>query len=182
MDSDEKTDDELALACLGGDLAAFTQLVRRHELLLRTVAYAVTGSTPSMEDALQEGLLKAYLKLASYHPGSDFRAWLCRVVRNAALDEVRKNKRRPSTELSGDITDPTQVADDVSRRLDVTKAIFRLPEKQRSALLLVDSLGLDYASAGAVLHIPAGTVASRVNSARSALRLSLAPTYKDDER
>jgi RNA polymerase sigma-70 factor (ECF subfamily) len=182
MDTDARTDDELVAACIQGDRQCFPRLVRNHERLLRTVAYSITGDKTAMEDAMQEGLFKAHKSLGSYHPGSDFRSWLCKIVRNAALDEVRKRKRRPVSLLTQDVASTDAIDETVSRRLDIEAAVFRLPEKQRSALLLVDTLGFDYATAAAMLDVPAGTVASRVNTARASLRTTLTSVNKDDER
>lgn len=176
------TDDDLVAACLAGDTSSFTQLVRNHERLLRTVAYSVLGDQTGMEDAMQEGLVKAYRSLRSYRLGTDFRSWLCKIVRNAALDEGRKRTRRPVTELTDDVSSRQAVDQDVTQRLDLEAAILALPEKQRSAFLLVDSEGFDYASAAAILEIPEGTVASRVNAARAALRLSLGSVNEDEIR
>jgi RNA polymerase sigma-70 factor (ECF subfamily) len=175
------SDDHLVAACLEGDPSSFRQLVRNHERLLRTVAYSVVGDAVAMEDALQEGLLKAYRSLGTYRTGSDFRAWLCRIVRNAALDELRKTKRNLTSELRNEIAAAHRVDDEVTERLDLMEAIFRLPEKQRTALLLVDHEGLDYEAAAKALDIPPGTVASRVNAARAALRITLA-SHKDELR
>ena len=65
------------------------------------------------------------------------------------------------------------LAEDAALRIDLASALAALPAIERAAVLLVDAHGFDYAAAGAVLGVPAGTVASRLSRARAVLRRAL---------
>ena len=180
----DATDDTLVAASLAGDTGAFVELVKRHDRATRAAAHAAIGPNGPLDDALQEGLLKAYKSLASYRTGTNFRGWLCRVVRNAALDQARQMKRvTPMGDRTKFLQSPTPSIDNnIVNRLALRNAISTLPPKQREVLILIDVEGFDYGSAAEMLDIPVGTIASRLNSARGTLRIALAESHKDNVR
>ena len=90
---DEQQEAALIRRSMDGDKGAFGQLVARYQRFAFGVAYHVIGEPAAAEDVAQEAFLKAWLRLDSYRGAGTFRAWLARIVVNAALDEVR---RRPS--------------------------------------------------------------------------------------
>lgn len=108
--------------------------------------------------------------------------WIYRVATNAALDELRRRRRRPLphtdvVERTDSAGDP---ADDVADRLAIDAALQRLSEEFRVPVVLRDLLDLDYAEIAAVVDVPVGTVKSRIARGRAQLAALLAPKGNPD--
>lgn len=164
-----------------GDVDAFLALVAEHDRELRALAFRLLGDREAMDDVLQEAFAKAFRGLGSFRGRSSLRTWLYRIVYNACLDELRR--RRPTVPLRE--ADAMAGADAVPaeiERLDLAAALAALPPDLRATVLLVDAEGFDYAEAGEVLGIPAGTVGSRLTRARRALRTALAGDREELEQ
>ena len=179
--------DEAALIqdALQGDLDAFNRLVLAYQDMVYYQAYRMMGEQQGAEDATQEAFISAFRKLKSYRGGS-FKAWLLRIVTNACYDELRRQKRRPTTPLEpldadeDEIESPNWLADDsespeeAAARAELNEAIQHcladLPEDFRAAVVLVDLQGLDYSEAAQAIGKPLGTIKSRLARARSRLR------------
>lgn len=159
-----------------GDPAAFEQLVRHYDPMLRALAYRLLGDRAQMDDALQEAYVKAFRGLGGFRQDAALGTWLYRITYRACLDLMRSEGRRRTTPLPGtDVAadpagDPGRVA---VQRTDLARALDSLPADQRAAVLLVDAEGLDYTAAAEVLGVAAGTIASRLSRARAALRRAL---------
>jgi RNA polymerase sigma-70 factor (ECF subfamily) len=145
-------------------------VVAEHDRSLRSLAYRLLGDRDAMDDVLQDAYEKAYRGFARFRGESTVRTWLYRIVYNACLDELRR--RRPAETVPEDAAAPD---DDPDLRADLAAALAALAPDERACVLLVDADGFDYASAGRILGVPAGTVASRLNRARAALRTALSP-------
>ena len=89
-------DVELVELARSGDRTAFDELLRRHDVRMRGLAYRLMADRHRMDDALQEAYLKAFKALPRFRAGSDFGTWLYRITYNACIDELRKRKRSPS--------------------------------------------------------------------------------------
>jgi RNA polymerase sigma-70 factor (ECF subfamily) len=171
-----------------GDLDSFNRLVLAYQDVVFNQAYRVMGEYEAAQDATQEAFISAYRKLGSYRGGS-FRAWLLRIVTNACYDELRRRKRRPTTPLepvdSYDeeiqsprwMADPGEKPEDTVTRAELSDAIQHcldeLPIDFRTAVVLVDIQGMNYAEAAAVVGTPLGTIKSRLARARRGLRQCL---------
>lgn len=170
--STTSSDVELVELARDGHRAAFDELIRRHDGRMRSLAFRLLADRHSMDDALQEGYLKAFRGLAKFRSGSDFAPWLYRVVYNACIDEIRRLKRSPvSAQHPGDIESqnpgPAQV---VGTAEAVRQALAGLPPDQRVTVVLVDGEGFDHQEAAEILGVAPGTVASRLYRARTKLR------------
>lgn len=152
----------------------FESLLERHEARLRRVAFGVLGDAGRVDDVLQEALLKAYRALPNrFESERHEAAWLYRIVHRSCLNELRTRRRRRETlGVPEDTAAPTSEANLAS--LAVAAALAELPLDARAVVLLVDLIGLDYETAARALRIPRGTVASRLSSARSLLRIAFA--------
>jgi RNA polymerase sigma-70 factor (ECF subfamily) len=140
-------------------------MVQRHHTRLRRVAAGILGDRDRVDDVLQDAYLRAYRRLPRrFSNEARESAWLYRVVFRCCLDELRRTGRRRE-QLGLDAEQPSP-ADDRVGRLGVDRAFRRLSLEDRSVLLLVDFVGLDYEAAAGVLKIKRGTVASRLNHAR----------------
>ena len=150
----------------------FERIVQRHHARLRRAAAGMIADRDRVDDVLQEAYLKAYKRLPRRFANEAHEAtWLYRVVFRCCLDELRRTRRRredPRAEV-----EPLRRVEDRVEGLEIDRAFHRLSAGDRSVLLLVDLLGLDYAGAAAVLKIKRGTVASRLSHARRRFREAL---------
>lgn len=179
---DLPTDAELLQAHVDGDPQAFGSLMQRHQDRLWAVALRTAGNPEDAADALQEAMIKAFRSAGSFRGDSAVTTWLHRIVVNACLDKLRRNKARPSVPLPGSDPDfgPDTLADprdhhEISElRLELERALSELPPDQRAAIVLVDVQGFSVADAAEVLGCPAGTVKSRCARGRTRLASRLA--------
>ena len=151
-------------------------MARHHGRFLYTVAYRLTGNDADAQDLVQEVLLRVRRGLETYRPGS-LEGWLSRITTNAFLDEVRRQRRRPTVALPDDPDRVLGGTEDAEAALasttlpdDVQDAIRALPEDFRVAVVLCDVVGLSYEEIAEQLGIPIGTVRSRIHRGRAALR------------
>lgn len=154
-----------------GDPAAFTALVREYDPQLRAYAYRLLGDRAAMDDALQNAYLSAYRAIGRFRGDASFKNWMYRIVHNSCIDLIRK--RRDDVELFEDVAAVGDPATAGVMRLDLAAAFRRMTDEHRSVLMLIDVEGLDYAEAADVLSVPLGTVRSRLNRARAAMRREL---------
>lgn len=162
-----------------GDQAAYGELVKRYYRLVVTVAARTGMAGDGAEDVAQETFLRAWRQLPGFRPQGDhsFRAWLCRICHNLAIDALRRS--RPQSELDEGLAG--HGADNPAARYlreeqaaEVRALVEQLPEACRIVLVLREYEGLTYGEIAHALNIPPGTVMSRLNYARTALRKALA--------
>ncbi len=162
---------------LGGDVAAFDELVRAHEDRVFGICLRMMGDRDAALDAVQETFLTVFRKADRYQARAAFSTWLYRVAVNTCYDLLRKAKRRRTAPLP-ETTDPAdrRSGDEfeaVELRPEIEKALAKLPTEFRSAVVLVDLQGLSLDQASQILDVPVGTVKSRVFRGRKQLTLSL---------
>ena len=178
--------DEAALVARvrAGDRTAFGVLADRYAGVARRVARAVLGDPDDADDAAQDALLSALVKLDQYDPRRPFGPWLLRIVANAATDRRRRRKVRrvepldPALVAGGARPDATTEQRALSERLRT--ALAELSHRRRMAVVLFDVEGYSHAEIAAILGIPEGTVRSEVFHARRRLRVLLAD-WKEQE-
>lgn len=168
-----------------GDLDAFNRLVLEYQDQAFNLALRMLGDQPSAEDAVQLSFISAYENLRSFRGGS-FRAWILRITSNNCLDELRRQKRKPTVDLvpedpetGEELESPEWLADEAmspeekvsQRELEsvIQRCIQELPDEFRAVVVLVDVQGMDYQEASEVVRSPLGTIRSRL--ARARLRL-----------
>ena len=164
-----------------GDERAFAALVRHYDAGLRALAFRLLGDRARMDDALQETYVKAYRALPQFRGDSAVGTWLYRIAYNACLDELKRTRAVVELEAVRERAHDADPAEAMSLRQTLGRALAELAPEDRAAVLLVDADGFDYRSAAEVLGIPEGTVASRLNRARAALRRALGDTRKEAE-
>lgn len=168
MPADSRDDAALLRAHLGGDRDAFGTLVGRHRDRMWAVALRTMGDREDAADALQDALLSAYRAAGRFRGDSAVTTWLHRIVVNACLDRIRRQKVRPTVPLPE--TDVTVApSHDREIRLDVQAALAQLPADQRAALVLVDVYGYAVAEAAEILEVAEGTIKSRCARGRARL-------------
>ena len=165
---------DLIARCQAGDVEAFEALYRQHAARLYTLACRMAGSSEDGEDLLQEIFLQAYRKLGSFKGDSAIGTWLYRLALNHCLDYVRSRQakmNRLTETLDADASfEPTARRDSPIARLDLERAIERVPEGCREAFVLHDVEGFDHKEVGKLLGIAEGTSKSQVFKARMKLR------------
>jgi RNA polymerase sigma-70 factor, ECF subfamily len=138
-----------------------------------------------VEDLVQETILKAFLSYGSFREGSNLKAWLHRIMVNTWVDFYRAAQRRPSEQLSGDLTEEHLVSVGSFRsrarqsaELEVLSALpdaavlalRDLPDDLRETVFYADVEGYRNTEIAKILNIPVGTVGSRLHRGRKALR------------
>src|SRR6516162_11949050 len=140
---------------------------------LRRYARALVRDPVAADDLVQDCLARALRKIHLWEKGTDLRAWLFTILHNQHISLVRLAMRqRAIVELqkrkSGLALSPNQIARLELR--DLERAIARLPDRQRSVILLIGLKGLSYQEAASVVNLPVGTVRSQVSRGRETLR------------
>ncbi len=177
--SDSRPDADLARAATAGDSEAMSALLARHIDRVHAICRKICGAHDA-QDATQEALISVVRSIDRFDHRSAFTTWLHRIATNAALDELRRRKRRPEPRApdptgvrdvpsAGSAAQPERVVD----RIDLDAALARLPDDFRVAVVLRDVTDLDYAEIAEALSIPIGTVRSRIARGRAALARDL---------
>jgi RNA polymerase sigma-70 factor (ECF subfamily) len=139
------------------------------------IAYSVLGNAADAEDVAQEAFLRACQKSALLRDTEKFRGWVNRIVFRLALNRKRGHRRRLARDTAWQMNETRAMVDgvkDAEQQVLVERLrreIERLPKKLRSVLRLSLVEEMEAADVGAVLGIPAGTVRSRLHTARKLL-------------
>jgi len=169
--------EELVAQCQAGNVEAFETLYHQHAARLYTLACRMAGSPEDGEDLLQEIFLQAYRKLGSFKGDAAIGTWLYRLALNHCLDYVRSRQAKMNKltdTLDADTSiQPTARRDTPIARLDLERAVERLPDGCREAFVLHDVEGFDHKEVGRLLGIAEGTSKSQVFKARMKLRALL---------
>jgi len=163
-------------------LAGFEELAMPLFDSLYNFAHWLAQNSNDAEDLVQETYLKALRGFASFQPGTNFRAWIFRILRNTFLSSRSQLERRMTDsmeseedgpELAVDPQTPETVLMNRTNSDVVQRAIDELPPHYRATLLLSDVEDMSYREIADILSIPTGTVMSRLARARKAVRQSL---------
>lgn len=161
-------------AARAGDPGAFRTIVEHYDYRLRALAYRLLESRDLMDDCLQEAYVKAFRSLPRFKGDASLGTWLYRIVYNTCIDELRRKRPNvPLDEVAEVAQGGASSIDQAMDAGDLASAMSKIAPEQRAAIMLVDAYGWSYKEAGKILNVPSGTVASRVNRARAALRTHL---------
>jgi RNA polymerase sigma-70 factor (ECF subfamily) len=151
---------------------------------LYRVALRLTGDPSQAEDLVQDTMLKAYRSWRQYRPGTNAKGWLLTILRNTFINDYRRRKLEPvATDL--ELVEPHALYRNIeevdpegaffSQIVDekVLEAVDALPPEFREVLVLSDMEGMSYAEIAEALHIPVGTVKSRLFRGRRLLQAAL---------
>jgi RNA polymerase sigma-70 factor (ECF subfamily) len=174
--------------CLKGDSFAWTELVRAHHRRVYGLCFRFTGSASDAEDLTQEVFLKVYGNLAAFDLNrGTFQTWITTMTRNLLVDHFRRSRAQRVTDSmdsgwdgDGEETPIAQrIADRAASPHDravqkeiekmVQQALTKISPELREAVILRDLQDLDYKEIAQVLHIPEGTVKSRISRGRAEL-------------
>jgi len=184
------SDEKLIDKCREGDRAAFDALIKRYERPIYHLAYRLSGNYDDAHDIAAETFLRIYRAIGTFQCAITLPAWINRIVANVFYDTRRHAHRHPSVSLdalvekTGDafmnaetkaVASPEGHAEENERRRILGEAIQSLPDYQRTMVNLFHSEGRTYEEIADIMAIPVGTVKSRLNRARLALRERLTP-------
>lgn len=169
----------------GGSLDAFNALILHYQDSVFNTALRILGDEDLASDATQEAFLSAFRSITSFRGGS-FKAWLMRTVTNACYDELRRQKRRPTMPLELEtedgeemdsprwLADPSMSPEQQAEADEVEHAIQHclnnLPVEFKTVVVMADIQGMDYSEVAIAVHVPLGTIKSRLARARLRLR------------
>jgi RNA polymerase sigma-70 factor (ECF subfamily) len=158
------------------DEAAFGELVERYGGRLIAVARRLLGSRADAEDAAQRALLQCYVGAASYQPHWAVSTWLYRILTNICVDELRRRGVRATYARSvEDAPEPAALGTpaEVGPRLDLSRALSRVPREARVLIALHYVDGLSYGELARIRGISVNTVKSQLARGKSILRRAL---------
>ena len=176
----------LARQAAEGSDDAFAVIVERYSRLVYNVALRSVSSPEDAADISQETFLKAWRSIASFRGDCALSTWLCRIALNCCCDHARAAKRHRVVSLTVqedeeesrvlDIPDTDVTAmpeEELTRQTEIAAvrdAIDSLPEEMKTIITLRDISGLSYAEIADILRLEMGTVKSRINRARAAVK------------
>jgi RNA polymerase sigma-70 factor (ECF subfamily) len=171
-------DRELAERCRDGDTGAFEEIYRQHAGRLFNLAVRMAGSTDAAEDLLQEVFLTAHRKIGSFRGDSSLGTWLYRLAVNQCLDHLRGREAKmgrvtESLDAEGAVQPVAAIPLSQVARIDLERAIAKLPPGCRAAFLLHDVEGMEHREVAEILQVSEGTSKSQVHKARMKLRAML---------
>lgn len=139
---------------------------------LRAFAVSLSQNADRADDLVQETLVKAWDKHASFQPGTNMKAWLFTILRNEFYSQMRKRGREVQ-DSDGVMTGRLAVHPSQHGLLDLDDfraALAQLPEDQREAIILIGASGFSYEEAAEICDCAVGTIKSRVSRARTRLQ------------
>lgn len=180
MSSAPSATDDLALlrSAAAGDSAAMLALYDRHAPALLALAFRVLGNRDEAEEVLQESFVKIWQEAAAFDPArAGFRAWSCTIVRNRALDLLRRRGAAQRSTAVADVPEPPPAPDSEvaggEAAAKIRNALAQLPDAQRNVLELAYFEGLTHVEIAERTKTPLGTVKTRILDGMRKLRTLL---------
>lgn len=176
---------ELVKKAQHNDLGAFEELVSLYKDRIYGQCYQLTNNTADAQDLAQEVFIRAYTGLASFRNEADFGTWLHRIAVNQWINFQRKQRRNNVVSLDTPIQtsegemmrevavtaeDPQEIYEQMELQGFVRKALGQLSSEHRTVLVLRELQGYSYDEIASVVGCTLGTVKSRINRARQALK------------
>ena len=178
--------------CLDGDELAWSEIVQQYRRKVFNVAYKFVGRHEEAEDLTQDIFLKVFKSLGTFDRRANFQTWLISVSRNLCIDHYRSVRQERQAidhqvdpnELSPAAHEPGPIAmlEQQDRVVLLRDALAALPESLRKAVLMRDIQELTYQEIADRLHLPEGTVKSRINRGRTELARQIRRMRGDDYR
>jgi len=168
-----------------GDMAAFEQLVERHQRMVVGTVGRMLGTNSDAEDIAQQVFVRVWKNLKRYEPRAKFTTWLLKITRNLVFNELRRRSRHPAVPLQSETDEEERpLKDEHAASPDATllehelqdavdAAIAQLPETQRMAVILRRYEELSYEEIAEALDQSVSAVKSLLFRARTELRESL---------
>ena len=167
--------------CLSGDEAAWEELIRSHTRRVYGLCYRFTGTDAQAQDLTQEVFLRVYRTLKTFRAAEgSFATWLARLTRNLLIDHYRRTRQERVTDsieeqlpaleqTTGHAARPDGLVAGREASEILQAALQKLSPELREAVILRDLQEMEYREIAEILHIPEGTVKSRLNRGRGEL-------------
>jgi RNA polymerase sigma-70 factor (ECF subfamily) len=158
-----------------GDRNAVDTLLRENYDVVRSVCHRIIINSSDADDATQIALMSIVRALPTFDGRAKFSTWVYRIATNAALDELRRIRRRdvPNDDAKFENISVTDATNAVDAQMDVSTALAQIPEEFRVVLVLRHIADLDYEEIAVILDVPVGTVRSRLSRGRAQLAAML---------
>ncbi|HAH97106.1 MAG TPA: RNA polymerase sigma factor SigW [Firmicutes bacterium] len=182
----QTSDWELVSRAQKGDLDAFTLIVNQYKVRLLGYILRMIHSREDAEDVLQEVFLRVYSSLSRYSPQYQFSTWIYRITQNLCIDYLRRRKLSTfsvdqkfgtedelTLELPDDSMSPETIFESQEIRKEIEEAIYGLPIKYRSVIILRHIQDLSYEDISQIMDMPVNTVKTHIFRARRILRRRL---------
>ena len=181
----EEQESQYIHRCQQGDPQAFEEILKLYEKKVYNLTYRMMGNHEDANDLAQEAFIRVYQSIDQFRGDARFSTWLYRIATNVCLDELRKRSRRQAESLDEpvrtqdgsvmrEIPDWSDNPEEALNRREIQSmvqtGIQSLPEEQKTALILRDLQGHTYEEIAEMLDISLGTVKSRINRGRMALK------------
>jgi len=168
-----------------GDIDAFEKLIEKYEKKVFNIALKLLGDYDDASETAQEVFLKIFRSLAGFKEQSSFSTWIYRITTNVCFDVLRKRKNNnvvyideiienEDEGMKRQIPQKGDSVEDIVEKKEIkeilNEAIQNLSEEHRTVLVLRDIQGFSYEDISEILNCPEGTVKSRLNRARKALK------------
>ncbi len=161
-----------------GETDAFDELMKRYAASVYKVTYSLTRNHADADDLSQETFIRAFRAIARFDERYQFYTWVRRIAVNLCFNHLKRGKKvrfEPLPMADGeaesvDIADRQPQSADSGLRRDLDQALTKLPPDQRAVFVLRVNEEMSYDEISKALHIPVGTVMSRLNRAREKLR------------
>ncbi|QGU00183.1 RNA polymerase sigma factor RpoE [Candidatus Syntrophocurvum alkaliphilum] len=184
------SDEQLVKKARDGDSEAFEELVSRYKNKVYSLSFRYMSNEEDAYDMAQEAFLKAFRSLRTFKGDASFSTWIYRITTNVCLDELRRRKRRiaplslneplathEGDEVEKEIPDTSPTADILYEQKEfagyIQHILDQIKPEHKTAIILRDMMDLTYEEISEVLNCSVGTVKSRLNRARTALRKKL---------
>jgi RNA polymerase sigma-70 factor (ECF subfamily) len=179
------TDEELVVRSRNGDVESFNQLIRRWERPIYALAYRTIGREEDARDVCQDTFLRAFRALNGFKGEAKFSSWLYRIALNLCRDWMRRQRRAPTVQMPEDVDvaelvaaqGPTESIETLVARKELGRAVAtamaRLPEEQRTAIILKEYHGLTFQEIADLQGCPLSTVKTRLYQGLSVIRRQL---------
>ncbi len=174
--------------CKNNEEGAWDELVSRFEKRVFNFAYRITGRYDEAEDIAQEAFIRVFNSIQTFRGDAVFTTWIYRIITNVYLDERKRSKSHRQISLDDNIEleensvarqfedegpKPADIVENKERDSAVQRAINSLPDHQKIIVTLYHIQDLSYEEIAEILRHPIGTVKSRLNRARLALKEKL---------
>lgn len=183
-----RDDAALIRRCQRGDFEAMNELIQAYQKHVFNLAFRLSGNYDDAQDIAQEAFIRVFNSINSFRGEANFSTWIYRIVTNVFLDERKKQRVRDhgsldeyleleDSSVARQIEDPSPgpeaSVEQRERNEVVGQAVLALPENQRVMIALYHFQGRSYEEIADIMQLPIGTVKSRLNRARLALKEKL---------
>lgn len=185
MGEKEVCENQLIKEAKKGNVEAFEELIKQSQKRVFNIAYKMMGNYDDANELAQEAFIKAYKSIKKFKGNSLFSTWIYRITTNVCLDELRRRRNKKTISLDEEIKyndgeikwqikdespGPEKIFGEKEFKRLVNQYIESLPVDYKTVIILRDIQGFTYKEIAEILNSPEGTIKSRINRARKALR------------